>query len=137
MSAFVLHPRLAADCLPVGDLELCQVLLMNDSRYPWLILVPRVADIREVFELTSAAQAQLWREVTATGQNLLAASGSTKLNIGALGNLVPQLHVHVIGRRADDAAWPAPVWGLGVATGYPEPRSEAQAWAAKLGIKPA
>lgn len=108
---FRLHPKLAADTIEVGDLDLCRILLMNDSRYPWLILVPRRADIREAYELSEAEQGLLWQEVTRVGQKLMQLLGGHKLNIAALGNMVPQLHVHVIVRQEDDPAWPAPVWG--------------------------
>lgn len=116
---FVLHERLAADCLTVGDLPLCRVLLMNDARFPWLILVPRRPDIREVFELEGGDQAALFAETTLTGQRLLNLCGGEKLNFAALGNQVPQLHMHVISRRSDDPAWPAPIWGVGEAEPYP------------------
>lgn len=109
---FELHPRLAADTLPVGDWPLSRVLLMNDAQFPWVILVPRRAGVREIHELGEADGLQLWRESTALGRELLALfPAGDKLNLGALGNLVPQLHVHHIVRRVGDAAWPAPVWG--------------------------
>lgn len=117
--SFALHPRLAADSLVLGDLPLCRVLLMNDARYPWLVLVPRRADIREVYQLTAPEQALLWQEVTDAGQQLMSATQGHKLNIAALGNQVPQLHVHVISRQSNDAAWPGPVWGVGTAQAYP------------------
>lgn len=121
MSAFELDPRLAADCLPVGDLPLCRVLLMNDARFPWLVLVPRQAERVEVDDLDEADQARLWREVVATGAVLKDLTGGQKLNIAALGNQVRQLHVHVIARQVGDAAWPGPVWGQGQAESYPDP----------------
>lgn len=111
MTGFALDARLQADTVEVADLPLCRVLLMNDRRYPWLILVPRQAGIREVHELDARAQQQLWREVTATGQALMRALDGHKLNVAALGNMVPQLHVHVIVRHESDPAWPGPVWG--------------------------
>lgn len=118
MDRFELHPRLAADTLTVAELPLCRVLLMNDARYPWLILVPAVADISEIYALDAADQARLWREVSAVGEALMAYVGGDKLNVGALGNQVPQLHIHVIARFTDDAAWPGPVWGQGEARPY-------------------
>ena len=118
MNDFTLHPQLAADCHVVADLGLCRVLLLDDSRFPWLVLVPRRADIREVYQLPLPEQRQLWEEVTALGAALMAATGGFKLNIGALGNLVPQLHVHVIVRSESDAAWPGPVWGVGTRIPY-------------------
>ncbi|WP_028007500.1 HIT domain-containing protein [Solimonas flava] len=108
---FELHGRLAADTLRVGDWPLSRVLLMNDAQYPWLILVPRRAAIREIHELDEADQQQLLRESSALGRELMALYGGDKLNVAALGNMVPQLHVHHIVRRQRDPAWPAPVWG--------------------------
>jgi len=116
--AFELHPRLAADTTLVGDLELCRVLLMNDARYPWLILVPRIEQLREAYELDAEKQAQLWREASQTGERLMQEFSGQKLNLAALGNQVPQLHLHVIARFENDAAWPGPVWGVGTAQAY-------------------
>ncbi|AVV33918.1 MULTISPECIES: HIT domain-containing protein [Cobetia] len=115
MTPFSLHPQLDADTHFVADLPLCTVRLMNDARYPWLVLIPRRDAIREIYELDSSAQQQLWQETTQLGELLMTVSGGEKLNIGALGNMVPQLHMHVIARRSDDAAWPGPVWGVGTA----------------------
>lgn len=117
---FELHPRLAADTLTVGRLPLCRLQLMNDARYPWLILVPERAGLREIHQLPPAERAQLIEEISACSQALEAVSRADKINVGALGNLVPQLHVHVIARRAGDAAWPGPVWGQGVAEPWDE-----------------
>jgi diadenosine tetraphosphate (Ap4A) HIT family hydrolase len=110
---FELHPRLAKDTIVLGDCLLCRVLLMDDVRFPWLILVPRRTGVSELFELTSAERAALVEEVAAACDALKAETGCDKLNIGALGNLVTQLHVHIVGRFAGDAAWPGPVWGFG------------------------
>ena len=118
MASFVLDTRLQEDSVEVGNLDLCTVRLMDDARYPWLILVPRVADIVEIHELGDGAQAQLWREVTDTGRVLTGIYHADKLNVAALGNVVPQLHVHVIARVAGDPAWPGPVWGHGQAQRY-------------------
>ena len=115
---FQLDQRLAADCHVVGELALSRVLLMDDSRYPWLILVPKRPEITEVFQLSESDQHNLWREVTSVGEMLMKLSGGDKLNIGALGNMVPQLHVHVIAREKGDAAWPGPVWGVGERQAY-------------------
>ncbi|WP_294538650.1 HIT domain-containing protein [uncultured Rhodoblastus sp.] len=115
---FRLDPRLAADTFPVGDFALCRVLLMNDSRFPWLILVPGGADLREIFDLAPRERAVLIEEAALAGERLKALAGADKINIGALGNLVPQLHIHVVARLAGDAAWPGPVWGAGKATPY-------------------
>lgn len=125
MNDFTLDERLAADTLPVGELPLSRVLLMNDARYPWLILVPRHASISEVFELSDNDQQQLWREATQLGNAMKTALGGDKLNIASLGNVVSQLHVHVIVRRHSDATWPAPVWGNGAAEPY-DMNSQAQ-----------
>lgn len=118
MKDFLLHPQLAADTALVGDLPLCQVLLMNDAAYPWMVLVPRQNNVREVYELSAENQALLWQEVTQVGQQFMALHHGFKLNIGALGNMVPQLHVHVIVRQTTDAAWPKPVWGMQTAQPY-------------------
>lgn len=108
---WTLHPQLAADTAFVAALELCDVLLMNDANYPWLILVPRVAGMRDVIDLDEAAQLQLMREIATVSQALKSLYTPHKLNVAALGNQVEQLHVHVIARQKDDAAWPTPVWG--------------------------
>jgi len=115
---FELDPRLVTDTTTIGDFPLCRLLLMNDSRYPWLILVPRVASVSEVFELTAEQQQQLWQETSAIAQRLKNEFQADKINIATLGNVVKQLHMHVVVRMQDDAAWPAPVWGNGVAQPY-------------------
>ncbi|HUP92922.1 MAG TPA: HIT family protein [Solimonas sp.] len=108
---FELHPRLAADTLVVGDLPLCRVLLMNDKRYPWCVLVPRRPGLREIYELDEPAQRTLVAESSRLGRVLMQEFGGDKLNVAALGNLVAQLHLHHVVRRVGDDAWPAPVWG--------------------------
>nr|WP_252193646.1 HIT domain-containing protein [Pseudomonas sp. TAE6080] len=113
-----MDPRLQNDTLPIGDFPLCRLLLSNDSNYPWLILVPRIAGISEVFQLDADDQSRLWRETTTLAQLLNDGFGADKMNIGALGNVVSQLHVHVIVRKRDDVAWPAPVWGKHPALPY-------------------
>lgn len=118
MADFMLDTRLQEDSVEVGNLSLCNVRLMNDARYPWLILIPRVADVVEVHDLAEGAQTLLWREVTDTGRVLTRLYNADKLNVGALGNVVPQLHVHVIARNDGDSAWPGPVWGQGSARPY-------------------
>ena len=118
---FELHAQLAKDCLIVGDVELCRVLLMNDAQYPWLILVPRRAEITEVFQLTALDQQRLWHEVGEVAALLAGHFSADKMNVAALGNVVPQLHVHVIARSREDAAWPRPVWGANPARAYDEP----------------
>ena len=115
---FTLDPKLLADTHFVIHWPLCQVLLMDDSRYPWLILVPARAAIVEAFELSADDRAQLWHETLALGEFLKRQFQADKVNIGALGNVVSQLHVHVIARMSDDATFPAPVWGNGAAEPY-------------------
>jgi len=118
MSSFALDPRLAADTLLMGDLALCRVLLMNDARYPWLILVPRRANLVEIIDLDRDARATLMEEISLASEAVGALPGVEKLNVGALGNVVRQLHVHVVGRRLGDFAATAPVWGAGTAVAY-------------------
>lgn len=108
---FELHPQLAKDCLGLGRLPLCRVLLMNDANYPWFILVPEREGLRELHELAEADRRALWEESTLLSRALAKAFAPDKLNVAALGNVVPQLHVHHIVRYAHDPAWPAPVWG--------------------------
>ena len=115
---FGLDPRLAGDSVPVIELPLCSVRLMDDARFAWLLLVPRRAATSEIHELDGMAQEQLWREIRLAGDALRAVAPCDKLNLGALGNIVRQLHVHVVARREGDAAWPGPVWGSGVAEPY-------------------
>jgi len=122
--AFELDARLAGDTLVVGDLPLSRVLLMRDSRYAWLVLVPRRTGLVEVADLADDERAALWREGDAAGRALRSVGPCDKLNIGALGNIVRQLHVHVVARREGDAAWPGPVWGFGKAEAYAEGEAE-------------
>lgn len=112
---FELHVQLAKDCVVVGDLPLCRVLLMNDRRFPWLVLVPRREETVEFFQLTALDQRLLWEEVGGVAPALAGDTRADKMNVAALGNIVPQLHVHVVARFQDDAAWPGPVWGCGSA----------------------
>jgi diadenosine tetraphosphate (Ap4A) HIT family hydrolase len=116
---FTLDPQLEADTYPLGRLALSRVLLMNDARYPWLILVPERAQLAEIIDLPEADRMQLMREIAAASEALKALLGPDKLNVGALGNRVRQLHVHVLARFQSDAAWPGPVWGVGQAQPYP------------------
>ncbi|MEL0169015.1 MAG: HIT domain-containing protein [Pseudomonadaceae bacterium] len=108
---FELHKQLQADCVVVGDFALCRVLLLNDSQYPWFVLVPRRADMREVFQLSDDDRTQFHRESDGLAGLLCTAFSADKMNVAALGNMVPQLHVHHIVRYRNDVAWPAPVWG--------------------------
>lgn len=113
-----LDARLAADTETVGDLELCRVLLMGNRLWPWLILVPRVAGAVEILDLEPADRIRLTEEVGLAAQALRDLHRPDKLNLGALGNVVRQLHFHVLGRRIGDPAWPGPVWGSGFAEPY-------------------
>lgn len=113
-----LHPRLEADTHPVAHWPLCDVRLMEDARYAWLILVPRIVDAVEIIDLPDSAQQRLTVEIARAGRALRAVAAPHKLNIGALGNVVRQLHVHVVARFEGDAAWPGPVWGHGRAEPY-------------------
>ena len=118
-TAFELDPRLAADTHPVGDLELSRVLLMNDARFPWLILVPRRAGMRDLIDLRTDEQHILLHEIDRCAAALRSMDRPPdKLNIASLGNVVAQLHVHVIARTLHDAAWPRPVWGVGEPVRY-------------------
>ncbi|MFZ1414760.1 MAG: HIT family protein [Defluviicoccus sp.] len=108
---FELDPRLRQDTIPLGGLVLSRLLLMNDATFPWLILVPAEPDIREIHELAQAQQMQLMAEITAISGLMAEIFKPDKINVAALGNVVPQLHVHVIARFRSDAAWPDPVWG--------------------------
>ncbi|RNF85162.1 HIT domain-containing protein [Montanilutibacter psychrotolerans] len=113
-----LHPQLADDTHPVAHLGLSDLVLMDDANHPWLILVPRVAEATELVDLDAVQQAELMREIAVTSRALQAVFKPFKLNVAALGNLVPQLHVHVIARFQDDIAWPRPVWGNAAASAY-------------------
>lgn len=110
-SAWTLHPQLARDTVNLGDLPLCRVLVIQDANYPWLLLVPRRLDVAEILDLDEVEQAQLMTETTRVARALREITQCDKLNIAALGNVVPQLHVHIVARRTTDAAWPRPVWG--------------------------
>lgn len=113
MTDFILDPRLEADSVFLADGPLSQVRLIDDTRFPWLLLVPRVANAVEWIDLDGAQQRLLLAEIHQVGSLLRGEPSVEKLNIGALGNVVRQLHVHLVGRREGDAAWPAPVWGFG------------------------
>ena len=109
--AWTLHPQLERDTVNLGDLPLSRVLVIQDANYPWLLLVPRRPNVVEITDLDEVEQAQLMTETTRVARALREITKCDKLNIAALGNVVPQLHVHVIARRKTDAAWPRPVWG--------------------------
>ena len=115
---FVLDDKLAQDTFPLGDLVLSRVLLMNDVRFDWLILAPRRPRLVELFDLDARGRALLMEEIAMVGEALRRQVGVEKINVGALGNIVRQLHVHVVARREGDAAWPGPAWGFGAAQRY-------------------
>ena len=117
---FSLDPQLERDTTTVGDLPLSRVLLSNDANYPWLILVPRLPDIVEIIDLEENAQVQLTAEIARVSAALKSVTACDKLNVAAIGNVVPQLHVHVIARWRNDIAWPKPVWGAAPAKPYDE-----------------
>ncbi|MEQ4539283.1 MAG: HIT family protein [Billgrantia sp.] len=118
MSSVELDERLVRDSYPVAELPLCQLRLMDDTRFPWLILIPRREGVSEVFDLDETDQRQLWHEASEMGRMLKAMTRADKINVANLGNVVAQLHVHVVARRQADAAWPGPVWGQGEAQPY-------------------
>lgn len=120
MDTFSLHPRLAQDTVEITRLALSRVLLMNDRRWPWLILVPAQPDLREIYDLAPEDAARLMSEITLVSAAVRELYRPHKFNVAALGNQVDQLHVHVIARFLDDAAWPKPVWGKGKALPYRE-----------------
>jgi diadenosine tetraphosphate (Ap4A) HIT family hydrolase len=120
---FEIDPAFIATSLALGDLPLCHVRMQSDARFAWLVLIPRVPAAREIEDLSPADRGVLMDEILAAGRAVRAigavlAAPVEKLNIGALGNVTPQLHVHVVGRRTGDAAWPGPVWGVAGAVGY-------------------
>lgn len=117
-SSWSLHPQLAEDTFEVGDLPLSRVLIIKDSNYPWLLLVPRRAGASDLIDLDEKEQAQLTTETNRVSRALKEITRPDKLNIAALGNVVPQLHVHIIARRMSDAAWPRPVWGVAPPRSY-------------------
>lgn len=121
--SYTLHPQLEADTYPVAQLPLCDLLLMNDARYPWCILVPRLEGLRDLHEVPAAHKTQLQQETDQISLLLASLTDAYKMNVAALGNMVEQLHVHIIARSRTDAAWPGPVWGVGAA----QPYTEAQA----------
>jgi diadenosine tetraphosphate (Ap4A) HIT family hydrolase len=106
-----LHPQLEQDTETIGDLALSRLLVSNDANYPWLLLVPRRPGAGEIIDLDAADQRQLMTEIAAVSAALKAVTTCDKLNVAAIGNVVPQLHVHIVARRRDDPAWPKPVWG--------------------------
>lgn len=126
MSTFQLHPNLIRDCFEVGRFALSRVLLMNDSQFPWLILVPQRNDITEIVQLTAEDRQQLMIESGWLAESLVELYKPDKLNIAAIGNLVPQLHLHHVARYRSDIAWPAPIWGKFPTIAYSEQEAETQ-----------
>lgn len=120
MTSFQLHPRLEQDCFNVGRFALCRILMMNDKQYPWVILVPQRHDITEIYQLAPGDRQQLLDESCWLSEALVAIYQPDKLNIAAIGNLVPQLHVHHVARYRSDIAWPGPIWGKFAASAYTE-----------------
>jgi diadenosine tetraphosphate (Ap4A) HIT family hydrolase len=118
MTDFVLDPRLEADTRFVADWPLCRVLLMDDARYPWLILVPRKAGMSEWFDLSAEDQLRAAREALSAARQLKVMAAARKMNVAALGNMVAQLHIHIVARVEGDPAWPGPVWGAGTRQPY-------------------
>ena len=117
---FQLDSRLEADTIPIGDLALSSVLLLNDARFSWFVLVPRLPNVSEFTDLSEEHYTQLMQEIRIATRVMIALSRPDKVNVGALGNVVTQLHVHVVGRFRSDPAWPGPVWGHGTRAPYPD-----------------
>ena len=123
MPSFILSQAFVTTSTPLRDLKLCAARLQNDARWPWIVLIPRKSGVLELEHLSKADREQLTEEIVLAGAAVRAIGAALgrpieKLNVGQLGNVTPQLHVHVVGRRTDDAAWPGPVWGLGEAVPY-------------------
>jgi diadenosine tetraphosphate (Ap4A) HIT family hydrolase len=133
--SYSLNARLSQDTEVIGDLSLCRVLLMNDSRWPWLVLVPRREGLVELTDLDVADRACLIEEAAQTADWLKAHARAEKINLGALGNVVRQLHMHVVARSAGDHGWPGPVWGLGAAVAYQEAEFRTLVAAARQGLE--
>lgn len=136
MAEFVLDPAFAATSAALGDLPLCEARLQLDARYPWIVLIPRQADLREIEGLSAVDRVALMDEIVLAGAATRAIGAALdlpvgKLNVGALGNVTPQLHVHVVGRRSGDPAWPGPVWGHSPAEAFTAEALEAAVAAAR------
>lgn len=123
-AVFRLHERLQADTVGLGSTSLCEIRLMNESTWPWVLLVPAVVGIREIYQLSADQQHQLIRESSALSESMMDAFGGDKMNVAALGNMVPQLHLHHIVRFDGDPAWPGPVWGKQAPVPYSEEEVE-------------
>lgn len=122
---YELHSQLAKDTIQIGQFELCDVLLMNDDRYPWVILVPRRVNVREIHQLSEAEQQRLLQESSFVSQAMTQLFSAQKMNVAALGNIVEQLHLHHVARFTSDFAWPKPVWGIGDAMPYSDVAAKA------------
>jgi len=122
---FKLDPRLDNDTHFITSFELCDALLMNDARYPWVILVPRITGLTEIYQLTATQQVQLMTESNTVAQKLAELVSADKMNVAALGNVVSQLHIHHVARYREDETWPAPVWGKGKAVAYSDTEQHA------------
>jgi len=133
--SFALDERLARDAFVVCDMALTRVLLMNDARGPWLILVPRRDGLTELTDLDPADRTQLIEEAARASRFLKAHARTHKINVGALGNIVRQLHIHVVARTIGDPAWPGPVWGFGAATPYDEAKARELIAAAQTALE--
>ena len=123
--SFDLDPRIESSTFPAGDLMLCRLCLMNDARFPWIILIPRRARLLEFLDLSPTERAIVMEEMTCVSRALKDHTKAEKMNVAAIGNIVPQLHIHVVARFASDAAWPGPVWGHGKAEAYAPGAAEA------------
>jgi len=132
---FELHPRLQQDGIYIGRFELCRLLMMNDHHYPWFILVPEIADRREIYQLAKPERHLLSEESSYLAENLAMLYRADKMNIAAIGNVVPQLHIHHIVRYQTDKAWPAPVWGFVAAIPYTEQQISEHRTLLRSGLK--
>lgn len=119
---FKLHQQLEADSMLVERLDLCEVRLITDANYPWLILVPMRDGVREIHRLSDTDQQLLMKEISLVAEQLEAFTKADKMNVAALGNMVPQLHIHIVARFKSDPAWPGPIWGVAPQKGYEEGR---------------
>jgi len=140
LSDFILSPAFVDTSIALASLGLCEARLQADARWPWIVLIPRVAGAREIADLTVDDRGRLMEEITGAGAAVRAMGealgrSAEKLNVGLLGNITPQLHAHVVGRRADDAAWPGPVWGVGEAVAYGPEALERALEAARQALK--
>lgn len=136
MTHFQLHPRLQQDCFTVGPLALSQLLMMNDSQYPWFILVPRRPEITEIYQLTEQDRQTLLAESCLLAETLQAIYRPDKLNIATIGNMVPQLHMHHVARYQADKAWPAPIWGKWPTQPYSQQEADQQIGGLRAALSP-